>query len=111
MSYLCPYIYRSVSRSFVRSSVPSINLPASNETKRQRNSQSNARSMSIILTREIFIISFSCFQTKDNDWHKTILEITTKLKDSLPVVDVAPYDIGKDNQRFKIELGPVCFMY
>jgi hypothetical protein len=47
-------------------------------------------------------------QLKDDKWHSTVLEIETKKKERLPIVDVSPYDIGHKSD-FKIELGPVCF--
>lgn len=55
------------------------------------------------------------WQVHDNQWHQTILEFNTTVKEALPVIDAAPYDVagrGTDlKQDFIIELGPVCFLY
>lgn len=42
-----------------------------------------------------------------------MLEIDTKQKNALPVMDVAAYDVGDKliEQKFTIQLGPVCFVY
>ena len=52
-------------------------------------------------------------QNKDSSWHQTVLEIDTTQKNALPVVDVAAYDVGDMlvEQKFTIQLGPVCFVY
>ena len=58
-----------------------------------------------------FIFNFP--QNKDGSWHQTVLEIDTKQKNALPVMDVAAYDVGDKliEQKFSIQLGPVCFVY
>jgi len=58
------------------------------------------------------VITNSC-DNKDGLWHQTVLEIDTKQKNALPVVDVAAYDVGDKfiEQKFTIQLGPVCFVY
>jgi hypothetical protein len=43
------------------------------------------------------------------NWDKTIFEYSTTKTARLPIVDVAPLDIGRDDQQFGIEMGPVCF--
>lgn len=42
-------------------------------------------------------------------WEKTVLEIDTREKTRLPIVDVSAYDIGGSGQDFKLEIGPACF--
>jgi hypothetical protein len=44
-----------------------------------------------------------------NSWDKTIFEYSTTKTARLPVMDIAPLDIGKSGQEFGIEMGPVCF--
>ena len=39
------------------------------------------------------------------------MEINTKRKDVLPIIDVAPTHIGESGEPFRLEIGPVCFMY
>lgn len=46
---------------------------------------------------------------KSDKWGKTVLEIDTREKSRLPIVDVAAYDIGGQGQDFKLEIGPACF--
>lgn len=42
-------------------------------------------------------------------WGKTVMEYRTQTPARLPVVDLAPMDIGKANQEFGLDIGPVCF--
>ena len=53
----------------------------------------------------LFVIS----QTRSAEWTKTILELEAKSSIALPIIDVAPQDMGEDKQ-FGVELGPVCFI-
>jgi len=46
---------------------------------------------------------------KDNKWHKTVFEFTSKITDRLPIADVAVFDVADSNEEFGIELGPICF--
>ncbi|MEJ1271139.1 collagen type V alpha 2 [Cricetulus griseus] len=41
---------------------------------------------------------------------KTIFEYRTQNVARLPIIDLAPVDIGNTDQEFGIEIGPVCFM-
>lgn len=54
-----------------------------------------------------------CYVLQDGDtsgkWEKTVLEIDTREKSRLPIVDVSAYDIGGSDQDFKLEIGPACF--
>lgn len=52
---------------------------------------------------------FCVIQKQDNIWAKTVLEIDTKSSIALPIIDIAPKDMGKD-KGFGVELGPVCFI-
>lgn len=58
------------------------------------------------------VVTNNC-DNKDGSWHQTVLEIDTKQKNALPVMDVAAYDVGDKlvEQKFSIQLGPVCFVY
>ena len=44
-----------------------------------------------------------------NAWRKTELELEAKSSIALPIIDIAPQDMG-DNKEFGVELGPVCFI-
>ncbi|XP_078356101.1 collagen alpha chain-like [Oculina patagonica] len=58
------------------------------------------------------VLTNNC-DSKDDSWHRTVLEINTKQKNALPVMDVAAYDVGGKllRQKFTIQLGPVCFVH
>lgn len=38
-----------------------------------------------------------------------MLEYRTQTATRLPMVDLAPLDIGKADQEFGLDVGPVCF--
>lgn len=45
------------------------------------------------------------------EWSRAVVEYSTKSTvKRLPIVDVAPADIGEESQEFGLELGPVCFL-
>jgi collagen type II alpha len=46
---------------------------------------------------------------RKNDWARTVFEIKTRKPTRLPIVDVKLKDIGHARQKFKIEIGQVCF--
>ncbi|KAI1237020.1 hypothetical protein IHE44_0014273 [Lamprotornis superbus] len=41
---------------------------------------------------------------------KTVFEYRTQNVARLPIIDIAPVDIGSTDQEFGIEIGPVCFV-
>ncbi|KAJ8264578.1 hypothetical protein GJAV_G00150910 [Gymnothorax javanicus] len=43
-------------------------------------------------------------------WGKTVIEYKTSKTSRLPIIDIAPMDVGASNQEFGIEVGPVCFL-
>uniref|UniRef100_A0A318D688 Fibrillar collagen NC1 domain-containing protein n=1 Tax=Kangiella spongicola TaxID=796379 RepID=A0A318D688_9GAMM len=43
-------------------------------------------------------------------WGKTVFEYRTQNTARLPIVDIAPLDIGGPDQEFGFEIGPVCFL-
>ncbi|KAF1371597.1 hypothetical protein PFLUV_G00270040 [Perca fluviatilis] len=45
----------------------------------------------------------------NGEWGKTVIEYRTQTSARLPVVDVAPMDVGKPDQEFGLDIGPVCF--
>lgn len=45
----------------------------------------------------------------NKQWGRTVFEYRTQTNARLPVVDLAPMDIGRDDQEFGLEIGPVCF--
>lgn len=49
-------------------------------------------------------------QQASGNWGKTIFEYRTQKTARLPIMDVAPVDIGGADQEFGIDIGPVCFL-
>lgn len=46
---------------------------------------------------------------KLDKWGKTVLEIDTRERSRLPIVDVSAFDVGGKDQDFKLEIGAACF--
>jgi hypothetical protein len=44
-----------------------------------------------------------------DEWAKTILSLKDIKPTRLPIVDVAVRDVGNKRQKFKLEIGQVCF--
>lgn len=43
-------------------------------------------------------------------WGKTVFSYTTTKTSRLPIIDIAPMDVGAPDQEFGVEIGPVCFL-
>lgn len=56
-----------------------------------------------------FSSSFSS-QSHTGAWGKTVIDYKTTKTSRLPIIDIAPMDVGAPNQEFGIEVGPVCFL-
>lgn len=53
----------------------------------------------------------SSFEQKHTgEWSKTVFEYRTRKALRLPIIDIAPYDIGGPDQEFGVDVGPVCFL-
>merc|ERR1712113_406817 len=48
-------------------------------------------------------------KTKTSSWSKTVISYETEKAERLPILDIAPYDLGRSNQAMGIDIGPVCF--
>uniref|UniRef100_A0A3Q3DKW4 Fibrillar collagen NC1 domain-containing protein n=1 Tax=Hippocampus comes TaxID=109280 RepID=A0A3Q3DKW4_HIPCM len=59
--------------------------------------------------KELHVLSLLFPQKSQGNWAKTVLEYRTQTPIRLPIADVAPMDIGKANQEFGLDIGPVCF--
>lgn len=44
------------------------------------------------------------------EWGKTVIEYKTTKTSRLPIIDIAPMDVGTPDQEFGIDIGPVCFL-
>ncbi|CDQ56985.1 unnamed protein product [Oncorhynchus mykiss] len=55
------------------------------------------------------VVEDSCGQS-NGKWGKTVFEYRTQKTARLPIMDMAPVDIGGSNQEFGIDIGPVCFL-
>lgn len=49
-------------------------------------------------------------QTHTGRWGKTVIEYKTQKTSRLPIVDIAPMDIGGADQEFGVDIGAVCFL-
>uniref|UniRef100_A0A3Q3NBN3 Fibrillar collagen NC1 domain-containing protein n=2 Tax=Mastacembelus armatus TaxID=205130 RepID=A0A3Q3NBN3_9TELE len=54
------------------------------------------------------VIEDGCSKS-NGEWGKTVIEYRTQTSTRLPVVDLAPMDIGKPDQEFGLDISPVCF--
>nr|XP_054751416.1 collagen alpha-1(I) chain-like [Lytechinus pictus] len=54
------------------------------------------------------VIEDGC-QLRTGEWGQTVIKYSTRRNTRLPIIDVAPSDIGRADQEFGITLGPVCF--
>lgn len=43
-------------------------------------------------------------------WGKTVIDYKTSKTSRLPIIDIAPMDVGAPDQEFGVEVGPVCFL-
>lgn len=44
-----------------------------------------------------------------SDWGRTVFEYRTQKPTRMPIVDFAAVDVGRADQEFGIDIGPVCF--
>lgn len=49
-------------------------------------------------------------QDRKSSWDQTMLTFKSDKPNRLPVVDIAPKDIGGRQQQFGLEIGPACFL-
>jgi len=54
------------------------------------------------------VIEDGCLNS-NGEWGKTVIEYRTQTSARLPIMDLAPMDIGKADQEFGLDIGPVCF--
>lgn len=53
----------------------------------------------------------SSLQKPNGEWGKTVFEYRTQTLSRLPIVDLAPVDVGGQDQEFGIDIGHVCFSW
>ena len=49
-------------------------------------------------------------QKHTGQWGKTVIEYRSQKTSRLPLVDIAPMDIGGADQEFGVDVGAVCFL-
>ncbi|GIY03063.1 collagen alpha-1(II) chain, partial [Caerostris extrusa] len=49
-------------------------------------------------------------QNRSDDWSFTILNYSTNKPQRLPIIDIAPRDVGLKDQEFGISIGQACFV-
>lgn len=65
------------------------------------------------LWNDLYILLTHCtieFQKRNGNVGKTIFEYRTQNVARLPIIDLAPVDVGSTDQEFGVEIGPVCFV-
>lgn len=55
-------------------------------------------------------LSLLSFQKRNGNVGSTVFEYRTQNVARLPIIDIAPVDIGSADQEFGVEIGPVCFV-
>lgn len=53
---------------------------------------------------------FILLQRHTAQWGKTVFEYRSQKTSRLPIVDIAPMDIGGAEQEFGVDIGAVCFL-
>lgn len=56
------------------------------------------------------VLFFPAAQKHTGQWGKTVIEYRSQKTSRLPIVDIAPMDIGGADQEFGVEVGAVCFL-
>lgn len=56
-------------------------------------------------------LSILSLQKPNGEWGKTVFEYRTQTLSRLPIVDLAPVDVGGQDQEFGIDIGHVCFSW
>ena len=49
-------------------------------------------------------------QRHTGQWGKTVIEYRSQKTSRLPIVDIAPMDIGGADQEFGVDVGAVCYL-
>jgi len=82
------------------------NFRSSMRIKTDENIELNARGARKV---RYSVIEDGC-KTRSNTWASTTVIYTTDRPHRLPFADVGLRDVGRPNQFFKLEIGPVCFI-
>lgn len=57
-----------------------------------------------------FTAAYDGCKDRKSSWDQTMLTFKSDKPNRLPVVDIAPKDIGGRQQQFGLEIGPACFL-
>lgn len=61
-------------------------------------------------SRFTYSVTYDGCTSHTGAWGKTVIEYKTTKTSRLPIIDVAPLDIGAPDQEFGMDVGPVCFL-
>ena len=61
-------------------------------------------------SRFTYSVSEDGCTTHTGTWGKTVIDYKTSKTSRLPIIDIAPMDVGAPDQEFGVEVGPVCFL-
>lgn len=56
-----------------------------------------------------YSVSLDECQYRQDKWTRTVFEFKTGKPRRLPILDLAPTDVGQDNQAFGVDIGPACY--
>lgn len=75
-----------------------------------KTSSEKLNNCNVIITYIFYLLFFFFLQKHTGEWGKTVFQYQTRKAVRLPIVDIAPYDIGGPDQEFGADIGPVCFL-
>jgi len=61
-------------------------------------------------SRFTYTVSEDGCTSHTGSWGKTVIDYKTSKTSRLPIIDIAPMDVGAADQEFGVEVGPVCFL-
>jgi len=61
-------------------------------------------------SRFTYSVSEDGCSSHDGSWGKAVIDYQTSKTSRLPIIDIAPMDIGGADQEFGVQVGPVCFL-
>lgn len=64
----------------------------------------------VLCEQTLYIWGLLPLQRHTGKWSKTVIEYKSQKTSRLPIVDIAPMDIGGAHQEFGVDVGAVCFL-
>ncbi|KAM7448175.1 hypothetical protein ABFA07_003752 [Porites harrisoni] len=61
--------------------------------------------------KQLSFVPIADSKKTESSGNQAVIEVFTKRKKALPIIDVAPTFHGAAAKQFRLEIGPVCFIY